>query len=210
MTQRARAARVAATCYALVLVFALLHPLMGGFNAAAERVADAAWDSPLEPTMNGIGHSAAPGSSLILLGMLLFAAALIDARASLLALVAFLGMTIFEFALKLVIEGYPSGHVARTAFLAGMVMLLLPRRGAWAAGAAGALVLFAVGVQRIALGYHVGIDVAGGLLTGAGAIAALHAISPAGAQHRLPERPKVGPRPRSSNVPTIPHERLEP
>lgn len=63
---------------------------------------------------------------------------------------------------------YPSGHMMRSLFLAGALMLLWPIRLVWIA--AGALLL-AMAMTRVYLGVHWASDVVGGALLGVAALA---------------------------------------
>lgn len=71
---------------------------------------------------------------------------------------------------------FPSGHAFTATLGAGVLVLwalpLLPRRVRPVAWAAGALVAFAVGYSRVALGVHWASDVIGGWLLGVGLLAA--------------------------------------
>jgi undecaprenyl-diphosphatase len=82
---------------------------------------------------------------------------------------------------------YPSGHMMRSLFIAGAVMLLWPVRPVWMASA---LLLAAMAVTRVYLGVHWASDVVGGALLGVAALAwAFRGESRAGAG-RTKARPK--------------------
>lgn len=76
---------------------------------------------------------------------------------------------------------YPSGHTASLVAVC-TVLVLLARRGParWVAVAVGVLLTLAAGVGMVVLGYHHAGDVIGGVLVGAGVVAAS-----AGAVRRL-------------------------
>lgn len=63
---------------------------------------------------------------------------------------------------------YPSGHMMRSLFIAGAVMLLWPVRPVWMAAA---LLLMAMATTRVYLGVHWASDVIGGALLGVAALA---------------------------------------
>lgn len=111
-------------------------------------------------------------------------------RAALLVLASF-AVDIANFAFKALVErarpdlglaqglfglddhGFPSGHTARAAALAGAVLLVLvPARWRLTAALAGAaLTGLAMGYARVALGVHFPLDTLGGLALGIGWVA---------------------------------------
>lgn len=96
---------------------------------------------------------------------------------------------------------YPSGHVAGTTALVGVVLLVYlagrpGRARAWAAGVAGALIVAAIALTRIYLGVHWLSDTVGGALLGATVVltvAAVVASFPALDIRTLPRSPAPAP-----------------
>lgn len=69
------------------------------------------------------------------------------------------------------IRSFPSGHATTVAVAAALVVLLAPRWGAWAVGAAAL-----VGVSRLLVGYHFLSDVLAGFLLGWISVWATHRL----------------------------------
>jgi membrane-associated phospholipid phosphatase len=185
--------------------------------------------SPLRPIVGSIAPLGDPNTSAVLMALLAGVALL--RRQWLLALLvlgAMVTLSLVEAVLRLPVRTldwrnlpdllthsqvlrlanstYPSGHVARTALLAGVAVLVLPSRLAWVGIAGAVLCSLLMAVQRVAAGHHTGSDVVGGLLLGGGIAAVVAMLTPlplpAGRMRSDIERPH-GPSQQRSRDPAV-------
>jgi membrane-associated phospholipid phosphatase len=83
-----------------------------------------------------------------------------------------LGLIVHPFAEAAAGLTYPSGHTSRIALLGGIAAVNLPSRFVRFGLTAAALLSLGMAVELVATGQHTGSDVIGGLLLGAGTVAA--------------------------------------
>lgn len=151
------------------LAFTLVLPVAERFDDSLAEAAEAAWDSPWEGVISWIGSSASPVSSLILLAAVLLPVAWRrGVGTAVVVAAAFSTMVLIELVLKYFLGSYPSGHVARAAFLSATAVLLLPPRWWWAGAVFVATLAVIVAIQRVANDHHTPTDVIGGMLLGSG------------------------------------------